>query len=203
MKEKSFGPEKHNYGRALLTYYLLTTHDATLTVSGNKQPEMMAFVIHCPDPSIFSLLGLGLSGSGEPASSGPTGDLLGDVTVRAALITACVTIVGIVLKDLVFKFIDERRATTRAEAAVYDRYSKPLAAAASSFLVRLDEIILQRHRPVYLKGTGIPTGRGRARHFGRTKSLARCIASPASWVGCAPAAESFHTFELPRGPKMP
>ncbi len=99
-------------------------------------------------------------------------------------ITACVTLVGIILKDLVFKFIEEHRATSRAEATVYDRYSKPLAAASSSLLTRLDEIVLQRHRPVYLKSVGIPVGNGAGSGFRAYKKLSTLyrLASLIGWV---------------------
>jgi hypothetical protein len=121
---------------------------------------------------------------GGQAQSGAPGGTPIDATVKAALITACVTLLGIILKDLVLKFIEERRATSRAEAAVYSRYSKPLAAAASSLLVRLDEIILQRHRPVYLKIAGIPAGKGAGSAFRAYKKLSTLyrLASLIGWV---------------------
>lgn len=135
--------------------------------------------------AVAALLDAGVSwiasGSAQPSASNPTP---AEATIRAALITACVTLVGIVLKDLVFKFIEEHRAKKTAEAAVYERYSKPLAAVASSLLVRLHEIILQRHRPVYLKSVGTPVGNGSGSEFRAYKKLSTLyrLAGPIGWL---------------------
>lgn len=79
-------------------------------------------------------------------------------TVKAALITAAVTLAGIALKDVFLKLRDERRTETLAQEAVYEKYSKPLAAVSLSLLVRLNEILYHPNRPVYLMGVGIPEG---------------------------------------------
>jgi hypothetical protein len=107
-----------------------------------------------------------------------------DGTVKVALITASVTLGGIVIKDLIFKVFEEHRAAQRAEAAVYERYSKPLVASASSLLIRLNEIVLQRHRPVYLKCVGLPEGKGRGHSFRAYKKLSTLyrLASVIGWI---------------------
>jgi len=72
-----------------------------------------------------------------------------------ALITAALTLAGIVLKDLLFKVLEERRAEKRAELVVYEQYSRPLAASATSLLHRLREILVGHSRPVFLKSVGV------------------------------------------------
>lgn len=107
-----------------------------------------------------------------------------DAPVKAALITASVTLGGIIVKDLIFKLLEEHRASRRAEAAVYERYSKPLAASASSLLIRMHEIVLQRHRPVYLNCVGVPTGNGPAPTFRAYKKLSTLyrLSSLIGWI---------------------
>jgi hypothetical protein len=105
-----------------------------------------------------------------------------DSTVRAALITAIVTISGIILKDLVFKWVDERRAEVKTQSAIYERYSKPLAAACSSLLTRLSEILFHRHRPVYLKGVAIPAGPGSAFRAYKKASTIYRLACLMGWL---------------------
>jgi hypothetical protein len=112
--------------------------------------------------------------NGEPAS----------FNLVTVLITAAVTILGIILKDWIFKIFDQRRADKREELAVYERYSKPLAASAVSLLFRLNEIVLQAHRPVYLKGSGIPAGNGQGSSFRAYKKMSTLyrLASLLGWV---------------------
>jgi hypothetical protein len=118
-----------------------------------------------------------------PVTSGkPSG--AADTTVTVALITASVTLSGILIKDFLLKFLDEYRASQRAEAAVYERYAKPLAASAGSLLIRMNEIVLQRHRPVYLKCVGVPPGKGPAPTFRAYKKLSTLyrLASVIGWI---------------------
>jgi hypothetical protein len=75
--------------------------------------------------------------------------------IIAALITSLLTIVGVVLKDFAFKALEDRRSDQKAKRAIYERYSNPLVSSAISLLIRLHEILYQRHRPVYLHGDGI------------------------------------------------
>jgi hypothetical protein len=78
--------------------------------------------------------------------------------VAAAVITAIFTIVGIALKDYLFKWLEERRLERKAQGAIYERYSHPLVTSAVSLLHRLYEILYQPHRPVYLLGQGLSSG---------------------------------------------
>jgi hypothetical protein len=75
--------------------------------------------------------------------------------IGAAVITAVFTIFGILLKDFVFKRIDERRSDRRLRISIYERYSNPLVTSSISLLRRLHEILYQEQRPVYLRGQGI------------------------------------------------
>jgi hypothetical protein len=93
------------------------------------------------------------------------------IIVFTSLFTAAATIAGIVLKDLIFKILEERRAERRAELAVYERYSKPLAASAVGLLHRLHEMLLQEHRPVFLRGVGIPKATGQGSSYRAYKKL--------------------------------
>jgi len=122
--------------------------------------------------------------AGSPPQSNAQPSNSGEATVRAALITAAVTLGGIVVKDLIFKLFDEHRAARREEAAVYERYSKPLAASASSLLIRLNEIVPQRHRPVYLKSAGLPDARGQGSAFRAYKKLSTLyrLATVIAWI---------------------
>ena len=45
--------------------------------------------------------------------------------IGAAIITAIFTIAGIVLKDYIFKILEERRSETKVKTAIYERYSNP------------------------------------------------------------------------------
>lgn len=78
--------------------------------------------------------------------------------VAAAVVTSIFTILGIALKDYLFKWLEERRFERRKQSAIYERYSHPLVTSAVSLLNRLHEILYQQHRPVYLLGKGISSG---------------------------------------------
>jgi len=101
-----------------------------------------------------------------------------------ALFTAGLTIAGIVLKDLVFKVLAERRADKRTQLAVYEYYSRPLAASAVSLASRMHEIFLQAHRPVYLKSSGLPVGTGPGSAFRAYKKLSTLyrLACVLGWI---------------------
>ena len=108
----------------------------------------------------------------------------GEAAVKAAIITASFTVGGILFKDLLLKLWEERRALQREESAVYDRYSKPLAASACSLLIRLNEIVLQKHRPVYLKSAGFLDGKGQGSAFRVYKKLSTLyrLATLIGWI---------------------
>lgn len=126
----------------------------------------------------------GGSKSTAPPPAPAAGGQPAPLSLVTALITAAVTILGIVLKDWIFKIFDERRADKRAELAVYEKYSKPLAASAVSLLFRLNEIVLQAHRPVYLKSSGIPASSGQGSTFRAYKKMSTLyrLASLLGWI---------------------
>jgi hypothetical protein len=101
-----------------------------------------------------------------------------------ALVTALFTLAGIVLKDLLFKILAERRAEKKIELAVYERYSKPLAASANHLLHRLHEMLLTEYRPVFLKPGGIATGAGPGPAFWAYKKLSTLyrLATLMGWI---------------------
>lgn len=88
----------------------------------------------------------------------PAGEWFTVPAVTAALITSIFTVGGIVLKDYIFKLLEERRSQKRTQSAIYERYSHPLVESAVSLLYRFHEILYQQHRPVYLLGEGLSTG---------------------------------------------
>src|SRR5262249_45690942 len=56
--------------------------------------------------------------------------------VPIGIVTALFTLLGIILKDLVSKLLEERRAEKRVKLAVYERYSTPLLTSAVSLMHR-------------------------------------------------------------------
>jgi hypothetical protein len=105
----------------------------------------------------------------------------GDST-KTALIAALFTRVGIILKDLIFKWAEEYRAVRRAESAIYDRYSKPLTASASSLIVRLNELLFHGPRSDYLKPAGILKGPGSTFRTYKKISTAYRLATLIAWM---------------------
>lgn len=73
------------------------------------------------------------------------------VQVQAAIIAALVTIIGIFLRDLIFKFILERRISRKNAIEIYRRYSDPLIHSTSSLLWRFREIFFESSRGSFLK----------------------------------------------------
>ncbi len=105
-------------------------------------------------------------------------------TLVIALVTALLTLSGIVLKDLLFKILAERRAEKKIELAVYERYSKPLAASANHLLHRLHEMLLTEYRPVFLKPGGVASGAGQGPAFWAYKKLSTFyrLATLMGWI---------------------
>ncbi len=101
-----------------------------------------------------------------------------------ALVTASLTLAGIVLKDLLFKILAERRAEKKLELAVYERYSKPLAASATHLLHRLHEMLLTESRPVFLKPGSVASGAGQGPAFWAYKKLSTYyrLATLMGWI---------------------
>lgn len=80
-----------------------------------------------------------------------------DVPIQAALIAAFVTIFSMILKDVLFKRIEERRAERRQALDIYRNYADPLAYAATSLFWRVREILTQEGRGSFLKSSGAGT----------------------------------------------
>jgi len=70
-------------------------------------------------------------------------------------------LIAVVLKDLIFKLLEERRVKRAALEEVYSRYADPLSSSAVSLMWRLHEALGQPGRSRFLKLTGIasPTNR--------------------------------------------
>jgi len=104
--------------------------------------------------------------------------------ISAALVTAIFTVGGVVLKDYIFKLLEERRSQARAQSAIYDRYSHPLVNSAISLLYRLHEILCEQHRPVYLLGKGLSNASnpgGIYRHYKKLSIVYR-LAAMLGWI---------------------
>jgi len=72
------------------------------------------------------------------------------VQLQAAVIGAAVTLVGILVRDIVLKWLERHRESKRNALRVFRRYADPLASAASSLLWRFNEIFHHRGRASYL-----------------------------------------------------
>jgi hypothetical protein len=104
--------------------------------------------------------------------------------IAAAAITSVFTIMGIALKDYVFKTLEEQRTERRTRNAIYERYSNPLLHSTISLMNRLNEILFEKHRPVYLMGEGInqnPNPGGSYRAYKKLSSIYR-LAVVLGWI---------------------
>lgn len=79
----------------------------------------------------MSLL-LMFQGVTAPLSAPPPASNLLSFTVSAAFTTSLFTIVGDVLKDYVFKILEEKRTERKSQIAIYERYANPLVNSAIS-----------------------------------------------------------------------
>ena len=61
------------------------------------------------------------------------------VSLETAALAAVGALLGVILKDLIFKLWEERRAKKETLRAVYARYAEPLSLATVSLLWRLHE----------------------------------------------------------------
>jgi hypothetical protein len=57
-----------------------------------------------------------------------------NLTVKAALIAALVTLTGILIKDVIVAFLLERKKTEKELREVFQKYADPLSSAATSLL---------------------------------------------------------------------
>src|ERR1700729_1361241 len=72
-------------------------------------------------------------------ASGPTGSQ--PTPLETTLITALGALIGVLLKDLIFKLLEERRSQQRELTAIYSRYADPLASATVTLMWRLHEAL--------------------------------------------------------------
>jgi hypothetical protein len=114
----------------------------------------------------------------------PSGEWYTAPTIIAASITSLLTIAGIVLKDIVIKWFEERRKNNKEQSEIYERYSHPLAAATISLQNRLYEILHQKHRPVYLLGCGLPESSNQGSEYRSYKKLSTIyrLAAMLGWI---------------------
>jgi len=91
--------------------------------------------------------------------------------MEIALIAALGALVGVLLKDLIFKIWEERRTRNAARKAVYSRYGDPLSSSAVSLMWRLHEALEQPGRGRFLKSVGLPAATNKYSTFGAYKKL--------------------------------
>jgi hypothetical protein len=97
------------------------------------------------------MLMIGPSPADAVAQASSSSSLITKPEIVAALITAAFTLLAILLKDFLLRWISDRRSDRKAETAIYERYSNPLVKSAVSLLHRLNEILFKEHRPIYLQ----------------------------------------------------
>jgi hypothetical protein len=104
--------------------------------------------------------------------------------IVAAAVTSVFTIAGIALKDFLFKTLEERRTEQRARDAIYERYSTPLINSTIPLMNRLNEILYEKHRPVYLRGEGINNSTNPGGAFRSYKKLSTIyrLAAVLGWI---------------------
>lgn len=73
------------------------------------------------------------------------------VQIQAALIGAVVTFTGILVRDFVFKLLQEKREKRKSTIGIYRKYADPLTSAATSLLWRFHEIFYVKGRADYLR----------------------------------------------------
>lgn len=88
-----------------------------------------------------------------------------------ALIAATGALVGVLLKDWIFKRLEEHRTLDRSREDVYLRYAQPLISASESLLWRLNESLRVPGRGRYLLLDGLPNPTNRYSTFGFYKKV--------------------------------
>ncbi len=88
------------------------------------------------------------------------------------------------LKDLIFKLLEERRSQRRELAAIYSRYADPLASATVTLMWRLHEALDQAGRGRFLKLVGVPDSTNKYSTFGAYKKLSTLyrVAALLGWI---------------------
>ena len=103
---------------------------------------------------------------------------------QTTLITALGALIGVLLKDFIFKLLEEQRSQRRELAAIYSRYADPLASAAVTLMWRLHEAINQPGRGRFLKLVGVPDSTNKYSTFGAYKKLSTLyrVAALLGWI---------------------
>lgn len=104
--------------------------------------------------------------------------------MKTALIAALGALLGVILKDLIFKRWEERRNRRVALDAVFTRYADPLATAATNLMWRLNEVFNRPGRGRFLRLKGVPTARNRYSTFGAYKKISTLyrLAALLGWI---------------------
>jgi hypothetical protein len=93
------------------------------------------------------------------------------VSLETAAVAAIGALVGVILKDLIFKLWEENRTKKETLRAVYARYAEPLSLATVSLLWRLHEALEKPGRGRFLKMVGVPPTTNKYSTFGAYKKL--------------------------------
>jgi hypothetical protein len=106
------------------------------------------------------------------------------VSYETAAIAAVGALLGVILKDFVFKLVEEHRTKRETLRAVYARYADPLSLATVSLLWRLHEALEQPGRGRFLKLVGVPTSTNKYSTFGAYKKVSTLyrLAALLGWV---------------------
>jgi hypothetical protein len=94
-----------------------------------------------------------------------------NVSLETAAIAAVGALMGVILKDLIFKLWEENRNKKETLRAVYARYAEPLSLASVSLLWRLHEALKQPGRGRFLKMIGLPTTTNKYSTYGAYKKI--------------------------------
>ena len=105
------------------------------------------------------------------ATQQPAAEPSSVAAIKTALIAAAGALLGVILKDLIFKLWEERRSQKIALEAVFTRYAHPLATAATNLMWRLNEAFNRSGRGRFLRLNGIPIPRNRYSTFGTYKKI--------------------------------
>lgn len=106
------------------------------------------------------------------------------VSLETAALAAVGALLGVILKDLIFKLWEERRAKKETLRAVYARYAEPLSLATVSLLWRLHEALEQPGRGRFLKMVGVPAATNKYSTFGAYKKVSTLyrLAALLGWI---------------------
>jgi hypothetical protein len=106
------------------------------------------------------------------------------VSLETAAIAAVGALLGVILKDIIFKLVEDYRTKKETLRAVYARYADPLSIATVSLLWRLHEALEQPGRGRFLKLIGVPPTTNKYSTFGVYKKLSTLyrLAALLGWI---------------------